>query len=183
MSDTLSKLRDLEDAEDRKGLHLISSARYYRSGAKVKRYHTLDCHVSETVGHHSANVALLCPIIADGEVSAVLLLAALTHDSTEQFTGDVPATTKWANPELAAALKKIDAAYSYDNYSSLLNEHERRILKQADMLDLCLKAVEELEMGNNQFRYVLQRGLNYLRSNNPFPTTALIMKEIERECK
>lgn len=182
MSDTLSKLRDQEeDFINGKGLKLLDQARYYRNGAKVKRYHTVDCHVLETVGHHSANVAILCGIISCQRASVHLLMAALTHDMTEQFTGDVPATAKWGSPELADALKKLDTAYARDCFSSQLDAYEKKVLKQADMLDLCLKALEELQMGNQQFRFILQRGLNYLRSNNPFPTTELIMKEIQRE--
>ncbi len=180
MSDTLSKLRDMEEQPDN-GLKVMARVRYYRNGSRVKRFHTVDCHVPETVGHHSANVAILCTIISEGHFTKHLLLAALTHDATEQFTGDVPATVKWQFPELCDTMKKLDLIYARDSYSSFLSEYEKCVLKQADMLDLCLKALEEVNMGNKQFSIILQRGLNYLRSHKPFPVTELIMKEIDRE--
>jgi 5'-deoxynucleotidase YfbR-like HD superfamily hydrolase len=181
MSSIVGKLRDIEDQQPDSGSVLVAKINYYRRGNKVKRYHTVDCHVQETVGHHSANVAILCTIISEIPPSVPLLMCALTHDTTEQFTGDVPATAKWDSPELAAALKTMEARLTRNHYGTLLKHHEQRVLKQADMLDLCFKALEEIKMGNQQFAPILRRGLTYLRTNDPLPTTQLIMKEIQHE--
>jgi 5'-deoxynucleotidase YfbR-like HD superfamily hydrolase len=181
MSSIVGKLRDIEDQQSKDGTLLVAKIKHYRRGNKVKRYHTVDCHVQETVGHHSANVAILCTIISEQPPSVPLLMAALTHDTTEQFTGDVPATAKWDSPELAAALKKMEERLTRNHYDTLLKHHEKRVLKQADMLDLCFKALEEVKMGNQEFGHILRRGLDYLRTNDPLPTTQLIMKEIHYE--
>lgn len=145
-----------------------------RTGNAVKRYHTLNLIVPETVGHHSANVALLCVQLAGNKPSANLLMAALTHDLAEQYTGDVPATTKWNYPALKSMLDDIE-----DNYVPLpeLTSKETRILKQADMLDLCFKMKEEMMMGNVAMADVMTRGINYLLGNDPLPETLYILQE------
>ena len=134
------------------------------------------------MGHHSANVAILCVLISEQKPSATLLLAALTHDMAEQFTGDIPATAKWESPEIKAALDKLEQ--KYDRYwfnTNVLSAYDCKVLKQADMLDLCFKALEEVSMGNSQFQPILTRGLDWLRKNDPLPVTRQLMKEIQHE--
>lgn len=149
-----------------------------RSANKVKRYHTIDLIVPETVGHHCANVALLCAHIA-GNPSAELLLAALTHDYAEQFTGDIPATAKWAYPALESVLGQIEA--EVDQYNLKLTETEKFILKQADMLDLCFKCVEELKMGNTTVKPILERGINWIRSRTVHINTVVLLEDLLRD--
>lgn len=145
-----------------------------RAGNTVKRYHTINLLVEETVGHHSANVALLCAALTVGPVSANLLLAALRHDTAEQFTGDIPATAKWAHPLLKNIVGQIEALHVT---LPSLSQGEQRILKQADMLDLCFKCLEELSMGNASVTPMLHRGVDYLWSNDPIETTVAMLKE------
>lgn len=146
----------------------------FRNGTAVKRFHTVNLLVGETVGHHSANVALLCASLAEGKQSVNLLMAALGHDLAEQYTGDVPATTKWAHPQLKAMLDQIE-----DGYVTMpeLTPMEQRVLKQADMLDLCFKAQEEIQMGNSPMNRVLNNGISYLLTNNPLPKTLSLLQE------
>lgn len=156
----------------------IERVQQFRSGARVKRFHTLDLIVPETVGHHSCNVALLISIIAD-EVSGELLRAALTHDLAEQYTGDVPATAKWQSPRLAKALKRLEQVHL--PYHEELTPYETRVLKQADMLDLCFKALEEVRMGNAPLEAVLLAGITWLKEHEPLQTVLELVKEIEHE--
>lgn len=182
MSDTASKLRDLEEVIST--LPTISTIKRYRAGNKVKRYHTCDTLVEETVGHHSANVAVLCVLLSEEKPSAALLMAALTHDMAEQFTGDIPATAKWSSDKLKDALDDLEQRYSgYWFPHTVLTHRENKVLKQADMLDLCFKALEEINMGNQQFKPILHRGVDYLRTHDPLPATVVLLKEISRECK
>jgi len=182
MSDTLSKLRDLEEVIA--SYPTMSTIKRYRSGNKVKRYHTCDTIVGETVGHHSANVAILCVQITEEKPSATLLMAALTHDMAEQYTGDVPATAKWDSPELKAALTAMERRFDYQWFNiHTLTPYGCKVLKQADMLDLCFKALEEINMGNSQFKPILARGVDWLRTNDPLPATRQLLKEIQHECK
>jgi len=145
----------------------------FRTGNAVKRYHTANLIVGETVGHHSANVALLCTVLADKATSVNLLMAALKHDLAEQFTGDVPAPTKWNHPKLKVLLDEIEDAYVH---MPNLTQWETRVLKQADMLDLCFKAMEEVQMGNSPMKAILQRGITYLLDHAPLPNTLLLME-------
>ncbi len=182
MGSITSKLRDLEEVIST--YPAISTIQRYRNGNRVKRFHTVDTLVGETVGHHSANMAILCVLLSEDKPSVALLMAALTHDMAEQFTGDIPATAKWASDPLKEALDAMERRF--DRYwfnSSPLTPRECKVLKQADMLDLCFKALEEINMGNNQFRPILARGIDYLRTNEPLPATKQLLKEISHECK
>lgn len=184
MSDIVSRLRDAEQEVRDDAVKHFKKVMKYRGGTRVKRYHTVDCLVGETVGHHSANVAILCVLISEQKPSATLLLAALTHDLSEQFTGDVPATAKWESPELKEALDRMERKYDKAWAPTLLiTGYEQKVLKQADMLDLCFKAMEEVKMGNWQFKPILARGLDWLRINEPLPTVRELIREIQHECK
>jgi 5'-deoxynucleotidase YfbR-like HD superfamily hydrolase len=149
-----------------------------RNGMRVRRFHTVDLLVSETVGHHSANVAMLCHVLHP-DASKELILAALTHDLVEQHTGDIPATAKWEHPTLAMCLAAIEDVRT--EYEFELTDIERRVMKQADMLDLCYKCMEEMSMGNMTVLPILQRGMLHLRSNAPLHMTETLLKGIENE--
>lgn len=177
MSDTISKLADLEKGNIFSFPATIGMIRMIRNGNKVKRYHTVDTLVPETVGHHSANVAHIVLAIST-DCRKELLVAALFHDVAEQYTGDVPATAKWASDKLAKALKEVEESYSM-NYAEDLTAHERCILKQADMLDLCFKCVEEYQLGNKTILPLARRGFQFLRDNNPDPVTLYIVEKLE----
>jgi 5'-deoxynucleotidase YfbR-like HD superfamily hydrolase len=156
----------------------ISMIDYVRNGMRVRRFHTVDMHVTETVGHHSANVAMLCQIIHP-DCRKELLLAALTHDLTEQFTGDVPATAKWGSPALAVALNDLEEGY--EKFPTDLSSFEVSVLKQADMLDLCFKCAEEVRMGNSFAATILGRGVAYLRRNKPLDVVKQFIRELDHE--
>lgn len=147
----------------------------YRKGNAVRRYHTLNILVEETVGHHSANVAMLCDLLANHQPSANLLKAALYHDLAEQYTGDIPATAKWQWPMLKDCLEIIENSQLP---TIVLTELEQRILKQADMLDLCYKCDEELRMGNTNVLPIFHRGIKWLAENEPLPITESLMEEL-----
>lgn len=159
---------------------MIERIKYYRDGARVRRYHTLDLLVGETVGHHSCNVALIVSTIVPYP-SANLLLAALKHDLAEQHTGDVPATAKWDNPLLKRLLDRVEGQHVEEHDEHVLTLSEKQALKQADMLDLCFKCLEEINMGNASMERVLHNGLQWLNDNDPLPTTFTLIKEIENE--
>jgi 5'-deoxynucleotidase YfbR-like HD superfamily hydrolase len=177
MSDIISKLADLEEQQKPKFPATLNLLWLTRNGNKVKRYHTVDTLVSETVGHHSANVAQIVLALYPA-CSKELLVAALNHDLAEQYTGDVPATAKWASSRLASALKEVEEGYMLP-FAVDLTSHEKCLLKQADMLDLCFKCVEELQLGNKQIRPLIRRGFQFLRENKPSTLTEYIVSELE----
>jgi 5'-deoxynucleotidase YfbR-like HD superfamily hydrolase len=152
----------------------------FRAGMAVRRYHTVNLIVGETVGHHSCNVAWLVTLLTE-EPSTALIQAALLHDVAEQWTGDVPATAKWMSSNLHKELNALeDNLHMYHElWKPDLTPEEAAILKQADMLDLCFKMVEELEMGNQYARPILVRGIEWLMAHNPSEVTLELLRDME----
>jgi 5'-deoxynucleotidase YfbR-like HD superfamily hydrolase len=139
---------------------------YIREAFMIRRYHTMGhVHMQDTVGHHTANVIGMLFFLCDDNPPIGLIKAALHHDVPELSTGDIPATTKWVNSELAVLLNGIEAGVQERRglYSpELLPANERLLLKYADMMDLCFKSVEEIASGNTPFQMVLFNGLVYV---------------------
>lgn len=131
----------------------------------------------ENISEHSHQVAILahCLVLIhnkrfggnlDPERAALL---AVFHDSTEIITGDMPTPIKYYNPEIKDAYKEIEDKAS-DRLVSLLpedfREDYRAILKQsgendrelhkfvkaADKFSALIKCIEEIRMGNDEFR-------------------------------
>jgi 5'-deoxynucleotidase YfbR-like HD superfamily hydrolase len=88
---------------------------------------------------------------------------ALTHDTAEQFTGDVPYPAK-QDETLRACLNRLEAVFTAENKlpNPKLTANEMAIFKAADMLDLVYKCNEELTMGNRAVLPVRQRGIEAL---------------------
>ena len=131
------------------------------AGTQVKRYHTVTTLTSETVGHHSAEVALIV-LLLEPEASRQLLMAALYHDLAEHQTGDIPSPAKrvYGIGEQVDELEKRlmrEAGVSYP----LLTETEARTLKLADIAQGALFCVREINTGNRNMRVVLGRYLGY----------------------
>jgi 5'-deoxynucleotidase YfbR-like HD superfamily hydrolase len=138
----------------------------YRRGTEVSRWHTQQPIFPETVGHHSANVALLCDVISEGECSRDVLFTALIHDLGEFWTGDVPAPAKVLNPSLKDHLSVMDEHYlrGIGVETPLLSAAEISLVKAADILDLLWVARLEVQVGNTAYLDVLDRGFSYLEA-------------------
>lgn len=140
---------------------------YLREAMFVRRYHTMS-HVCmpETVGQHTVNVVNIVLFLYDDNPPTKVIGRTLHHDAAEFITGDIPATAKWRSPTLSKALaeeeKQIDAEYGL--YSGALEPKDEALLKYADMMDLCLKSVEEMTTGNQLFGPVLARGMAFCRN-------------------
>ncbi len=128
----------------------------------------------ENVQEHSHMVAVLSHALAvvgrevygrdvdPGRAAA----AALFHDASEIFTGDMPTPVKYHNPEIIAAYKKVEALASdkllttlppelQGAYAPLLTPeagYTASLIKAADKLAAYIKCLEELKAGNNEFR-------------------------------
>ena len=141
----------------------------YDAGA-IHRFHTMRTVRDQSVGEHSWGVAVILTKIC--LPSPVLLTAALYHDMAEVHTGDVPATAKWVHNSLKKALEL--AEYHFESLHGIvidLSDEERKLLKWADMFELCLYSQVEIDMGNSLMYKPLEHGMAWLKSKG-FPTPA-----------
>ena len=141
----------------------------YYAGA-IRRFHTTRAIRDQSVGEHSWGVAVILTKIC--LPSPVLLTAALYHDMAELHTGDVPSTAKWASKSLKKALDLSEHHFEVLHGIVIdLSVEERRLLKWADMFELCLYSSTEVDMGNSLMQVPLVNGLNWLKDKG-FPTPA-----------
>ncbi|MDR3311178.1 MAG: 5'-deoxynucleotidase [Oscillospiraceae bacterium] len=92
--------------------------------------------------------------------------AALYHDATEIFTGDMPTPVKYLNPELTAAYRAAEKsaggrllaslppeiAPAYENLILGTGGKTARLVHAADKLAAYIKCLEEERAGNREFR-------------------------------
>lgn len=138
----------------------------WRAGLHVRRYHIVPTIGEQTVGHHSAGVALII-MMCHPTPSAELLKAALSHDLPEGQIGDIPAQTRWADATLSHIWTTIEHGIAADldlPWEAMLTKSELVCLKIADCLELVWWAWEQTLMGNANYRRVAQRGDEFLCS-------------------
>ena len=104
--------------------------------------------------------------------------AALFHDATEIFTGDLPTPVKYLNSELTAAYKRAEhvaeqrllaqlPAELQASYAVLicdLDSDVSALVKAADKLSAYIKCLEEERAGNREFRQARDQTLAKLKS-------------------
>jgi len=142
----------------------------YRKGLKVERLHTVPHLTPYNNGFHSANGALIAEHLCmanDMELSAVTCMKyMLLHDVAECYVGDVPTNVKMDNSELKSVLDKIETKWESRNVTNMPDLHhtEKAICKVADLAELGMFCVDELNLGNNNVIYVLDNVVDYLQS-------------------
>lgn len=142
----------------------------------INRWGLMNSKRRENLSEHSLEVAIIAHCLAtlgnvrlnksiDADHVAVM---GLFHDCTEIITGDMPTPVKYFNEEIRRSYKEIEniAADNLTNllpnelrdvYSPLLreqgnNEYETRLVKAADKISAYIKCIEELKMGNTEFK-------------------------------
>ena len=142
----------------------------------------------ENVQEHSHMVAVIAhslavirqevfgiPCDADRAASA-----ALFHDASEIFTGDMPTPIKYFNPEIMTAYKQVEELASEKLVSTLPKELQgayrqlllcedediERIVKAADKLSAYIKCLEELKSGSCEFKLAAEQTLGKLKGLN-----------------
>ena len=139
----------------------------------IERWSLMRNSSRENVQEHSHMVAVFAHALAvigrdvfgkqadPGQAAA----AALFHDASEIFTGDMPTPVKYHNPEIIAAYKKVEALASdkllqtlppalqsaYTPLLSPVTDYTASLIKAADKLSAYIKCLEELKTGNNEF--------------------------------
>ena len=143
----------------------------------INRWGLMNNTRNENISEHSQQVAILthCLVLIhnkrfggnlDAERAALL---AVFHDSTEIITGDMPTPIKYQNPDIIGAYKQIEGKAAdrlitllpedfRDEYEHILkqsgeqDEQLHRFVKAADKFSALIKCIEEMRMGNDEFR-------------------------------
>ena len=143
----------------------------------INRWGLMNNTKYENLSEHSLQVAMLahCLVLIHNKRFAGSLNAerasilAVFHDSTEIITGDMPTPIKYFNNTIKDAYKDIENAAA-DRLCSLLPEDFRedmeliikqnsdedkelkKFVKAADRFSALIKCIEELRIGNEEFR-------------------------------
>jgi len=158
----------------------------------ITRWSLMRNSASENVQEHSHMVAVIAHALAvirrdvfggaaePGQTAA----AALFHDASEIFTGDMPTPVKYFDPEIRSAYQRVESVSSRKLLSALPAELRpayeellspafdgpagendiRRLVKAADRLAAYIKCLEELKTGNLEFKSAAQQSKEKLSS-------------------
>ncbi len=142
----------------------------------ITRWGLMNNKRNENISEHSLEVAMIAHCLATlGNVrlnknlnADHIAVMGLFHDCTEIITGDMPTPVKYYNEKIKCAYKEIEknAAVELVNllpedlqgvYEPLLSEHggdeyEHRLVKAADKISAYIKCIEEIRMGNDEFK-------------------------------
>ena len=152
----------------------------------ITRWSLMRNSVTENIQEHSHMVAVLAHALAVirrdvfGEACDPdrCASAALFHDATEIFTGDLPTPIKYFNPAIREAYHQVEAQAAEKllgmlpgemrgAYEPLLREEDgevRALVKAADKLAAYIKCLEELKAGNHEFADASAETLAALRN-------------------
>lgn len=143
----------------------------------INRWGLMNNTKYENISEHSHQTAILahCLVLIhnkrfggdlDAERAALL---ALFHDSTEIITGDMPTPVKYANPEIRDVYRQVENSAAdrllqmlpedfrgeYAGLLRLSREEDSGLevyVKAADRFSALIKCIEEMRMGNDEFR-------------------------------
>ena len=158
----------------------MTSSHFYAMLSRMKyinRWGLMNNTRQENISEHSQQAAVLthCLVLIhnkrfggklDAERAALL---AVFHDSTEIITGDMPTPIKYQNPGIIDAYKQIEEKAAdrlvsllpedfQEEYEAILKQSGeqdkqlRKFVKAADRYSALIKCIEEMRMGNDEFR-------------------------------
>lgn len=140
----------------------------------IDRWALMRNSYKENVQEHSHMVAVIAHALAvirrdvfgkDADPNAAAA-AALFHDATEIFTGDMPTPVKYHNMNIMNAYKDVEKLAAekliktlpaemqpeYKKVVATENGDIKDLVKAADKLSAYIKCIEELKAGNNEFK-------------------------------
>jgi len=170
---------------------LISRMRY------ISRWGLMRNSLPENIQEHSHMVAVIAHALAairrDVFGRAIdpnlVAAAALYHDASEIFTGDLPSPIKYLNRNIQAAYGQVEQAASdkllrllpdqlknsFDPLLVHVDEDVHQLIKAADRLSAYIKCLEELRAGNDEFSAAKREILRSIETN-PLPETVYFME-------
>ena len=140
----------------------------------INRWSLMRNTFTENIMEHSQQVAVIAHALASisnlyfgGNLDVnSIAVKALFHETSEVLTGDLPTPIKYFNPEIRDAYKALER-YSNDQlldllpsdlsaiYDTIINDNdsiEHRFVKYADKIAAYIKCVDEVNIGNAEFR-------------------------------
>lgn len=143
----------------------------------ISRWGLMNNTKSENISEHSLQTAMFAHLLtlihnksSENKLNAErAALLGMYHDATEIITGDMPTPVKYYNPEIISSYKKVehiageklvsmlpaDLQEEFSDIILLENEKDRELLKfvkAADKLSALVKCIEEIRMGNDEFK-------------------------------
>ena len=152
----------------------------------ISRWGLMRNTFQENIQEHSHMVAVLAHALAVirrdvlGEKAdpGLAAAAALYHDAPEILTGDLPTPIKYYSPDIREAYRQVEQVAA-DKLLAMLPDELRpafqplvreeydpdtqALVKAADKLSAYLKCVEELKVGNGEFRQAAEQTLEALK--------------------
>lgn len=161
-------------------MNLIDRVLAVREGGQTVRAHIMPYVGTYNVAIHSFNALNLLLLLYPGDPPVRLIKAIQWHDVAERWTGDVPATAKWASSSLKMELDileiKINRKLGID---ILLTGDEEDWLHAVDLLELFIWSKEQLFMGNNQVREMSERILEIFEDMDIPEEIEVILEDFE----
>ncbi len=146
----------------------------------INRWGLMRNTYTENIQEHSLQVAIIAHGLAvikntyfNGEVNPErVAILAMFHDCNEIITGDMPTPIKYYNPQISKIYKDIEDISKEkiismlpeemaDEYYSLFFKNPDdmncwKLVKAADRISAYIKCIEELKVGNNEFRKAME---------------------------
>lgn len=140
----------------------------------IKRWQLMRTTAEENIMEHTGQVTFLAHALAlinnkifggNLDVCKTVLLAQY-HEVGEVITGDLPTPIKYFNPEIRSAYKDLEVKAcerllnmlpeelkeEYEKFVLPSVDEEVKFVKYADKLAAYLKCIEELKLGNSEFK-------------------------------
>lgn len=143
----------------------------------INRWGLMNNTKNENISEHSLQVAMFAHILVlihnknsnDNLNPERAALLGIYHDSSEIITGDMPTPVKYYNPQIIESYKQVETMAEQKLVSMLPGEfqeefsailtHEKeadqelyKYVKAGDKLSALVKCIEEIRMGNDEFK-------------------------------
>lgn len=167
----------------------------------INRWGLMNNTKNENISEHSLQVAIIahCLVLIHnkrygGSINPErAALLAIFHDSTEIITGDMPTPIKYFNPEIKEAYQKIENTAANKLISMLPDDFQedfeqiikmsgsndgeiKKYVKAADKFSALIKCIDEMRMGNDEFRKAKESIESSIHNMN-MPETEIFEKE------
>lgn len=167
----------------------------------IDRWGLMNNTKTENISEHSLQVAIFAHLLvfihnknSDDKLNAErAALLGIYHDSSEIITGDMPTPVKYYNPQIVESYKLVEKMaenklvsllpedYRQEYSAILTHENETdsalyKYVKAADKLSALVKCIEEIRMGNDEFKQAKSATEDSLIKMN-LPEVDIFMKE------